>query len=110
MITLLPPFKSKDMQSLYKKVTKGTYPQIPQSFDADLKQLVDMCLQKNPSKRPSSTQLLQFSPIRKRIQREQEKMLSSICSSNRNNNINSNIHNSNLKDKHVSNLSNLTNA
>lgn len=30
MITLKPPFRSEDMEGLYKKVIRGIYPRIPQ--------------------------------------------------------------------------------
>jgi NIMA (never in mitosis gene a)-related kinase len=45
MITLKPPFRAPDMQSLYKKVLKGIYPRIPTSYSQDLAAIVKHLLQ-----------------------------------------------------------------
>ena len=36
MTTLKPPFRANDMNGLYKRVLKGTYPKIPSSYSPDL--------------------------------------------------------------------------
>jgi NIMA (never in mitosis gene a)-related kinase len=37
MCTLTPPFKSDDMEGLYKKVVRGIYPDIPTHFSMDMR-------------------------------------------------------------------------
>lgn len=46
MITLRPPFRAPDMQSLYKRVLKGVYPKIPSTYSQSL-------LQTSANNRPS---------------------------------------------------------
>ena len=36
MVSLKPPFRAEDMQGLYKKVIKGSVPNIPKRFSPDL--------------------------------------------------------------------------
>jgi len=58
MITLKPPFKAKDMQSLYKKVLGGVYPRIPNLYSKDLAAVVKCLLQVSPQLRPTCSILL----------------------------------------------------
>ena len=53
MIALHPPFMAPNMQGLFKKVTTGTYPEIPKRFSSDLAGVVKALLQVNPSLRPN---------------------------------------------------------
>jgi len=46
------------MKGLYNKVVKGQYSRIPSHYSQHLANVVDMCLQVKPSKRPSAGQLL----------------------------------------------------
>ena len=48
LVTLSPPFQAEDMQGLFKKVNKGSYPRIPKTFSKDLSYLIKMLLQVNP--------------------------------------------------------------
>ena len=41
------------METLYKKITKGHYPKIPDEFSLDLSTLLRSLLQLDPNKRPS---------------------------------------------------------
>ena len=45
MTTLKPPFRAQDMNGLYKRVLKGAYPKIPNSFSADLNTMIKTLLQ-----------------------------------------------------------------
>ena len=56
---LKPPFRAEDMQGLYRKVVKGEYPRIPRGFSNDLAAFLDLMLQVDPTRRPTSAQLLQ---------------------------------------------------
>ena len=53
MITLKPPFQAEDMETLYKKVTKAEYPNIPERYSNDLRDMIRYLLQVDPHKRPS---------------------------------------------------------
>ena len=55
---LRPPFMARDMRGLYTKVLKGAYPALPQQYSQELRNVVEMCLQVDPSKRLTSSQLL----------------------------------------------------
>ena len=46
------------MDGLYKKVVKGSYQKIPDSFSKPLGSAIKSMLQVNPSNRPSASQLL----------------------------------------------------
>jgi hypothetical protein len=43
MTTLKPPFKAKDMDGLYKKVIKGSYSKIPDSYSKNLSNAINQC-------------------------------------------------------------------
>ena len=57
MITLRPPFQADDMKGLYKKVVKGTYPKIPNTYSVELSNVISSLLQVNPIQRPDCKQL-----------------------------------------------------
>jgi|TARA_B110001450_G_C17501680_1_gene432615 serine/threonine protein kinase len=46
------------MKDLFSKVTKGSYPDIPKHFSKDLGKMINLCLQVNPTMRPSAEELL----------------------------------------------------
>lgn len=56
--TLQPPFKSSDMDGLFKKVLKGHYPSIPDSYSPDLASIIKKLIAVIPASRPSCDQLL----------------------------------------------------
>ena len=53
MITLKPPFRADDMQGLYKKVLKGAYPKIPNSYSSELANTLAGLLNTKPNQRPT---------------------------------------------------------
>jgi NIMA (never in mitosis gene a)-related kinase 1/4/5 len=53
MCALKPPFRSEDMEGLYRKVTKGKVPGIPSCFSKQLYSLITQMLIVNPDYRPS---------------------------------------------------------
>lgn len=58
LCALRPPFMAKDMKGLYQKVISGIYPDIPSKYSDDLRNAIKMCLEVNPSNRPTAAQLL----------------------------------------------------
>lgn len=66
MTTLKPPFRAEDMEGLYKKVVKGSYPKIPAMYSQELSNVIKAMLQVNPVMRPSSDKILQSSVVVKK--------------------------------------------
>jgi NIMA (never in mitosis gene a)-related kinase 1/4/5 len=58
--TLKPPFRANDMNGLYKRVLKGIYPPIDQSYSRDLAQVISKMLNVEPSQRPSCREILEW--------------------------------------------------
>ena len=58
MSALRPPFKAADMNGLFKKVCQGTYPQLPNRYSPEFKQVIDLMLRADPRKRPTCEELL----------------------------------------------------
>jgi len=67
MANLKPPFTAKDMKSLYVKVVRGHYPPIHQRYSSDLAEIINMCLQTLPSKRPRADVLINCSELKRHI-------------------------------------------
>ncbi len=59
LTSLKPPFLGKNMNELFSKVTKGHYPDIPSHFSRELSKMISLCLNTNPTLRPSAEELLQ---------------------------------------------------
>ena len=55
------------MKELYETVLKGKYPPIPEFYSNDLAFVVSKMLQVKPANRPSTSQLLGLSVVRKRL-------------------------------------------
>jgi len=66
-IALRPPFKAADMQGLFDKIVKGSYPKIPKKFSQDITMVLKGLLQVKPKNRPSCDQLLSHPIVLKRI-------------------------------------------
>lgn len=67
MCQLTTPFRAHDMDSLFKKIQKGAYDSISTIYSGDLSQMIASCLNVNPSKRPSTDQLLTSQQLKKRM-------------------------------------------
>lgn len=61
LCTLKVPFKASDFPSLYRKITKGDYTDIPQKYSDKMKGLIRMCLTVEEEMRPSAAELLENS-------------------------------------------------
>lgn len=58
LCALVPPFRAKDMESLYAKVLSGKYSRIPRYYSEDLSGIIGTMLQINPSSRPECAALI----------------------------------------------------
>ena len=58
MITLRPPFRGDDMDTIYRKVIKGYFPRIPAHFSEELNQIIKILLQVSPNSRFSCDKIL----------------------------------------------------
>jgi len=67
MTALKAPWDAQDLIQLGVQITKGKYPQLPEGYSFALKNIVAMCLQKNPNQRPSIHSILNMPVIQKRI-------------------------------------------
>ena len=51
----MPPFRAKDMNGLFKKVTAGQFEEPPKVFSSELVKLITSMIKVNPKDRPSCT-------------------------------------------------------
>ncbi|KAK8845020.1 hypothetical protein M9Y10_021196 [Tritrichomonas musculus] len=65
--TLQHAFDSNCMNGLIMKILRSKHSPIPSFYSSDLRNLVDVLLQKDPKKRPRIHQILNYDFIRKRI-------------------------------------------
>jgi len=65
MVTLKPPFRAEDMNSLYKKVVKGVYPEIPKTYSKELSHMIRSLLQVSPHLRPDCSMITQINYVKK---------------------------------------------
>lgn len=57
---LAPPFNAQNLHSLGNKIKEGRYTPIPNQYSPELGRMIDMCLQRDPAKRPDTAHLLQM--------------------------------------------------
>ena len=62
-VTLVPPFRAKDMNGLYKKVTKGEFKELPPTFSLDLAKVIKNMLKLDPKERPSCEEILRMPEV-----------------------------------------------
>jgi NIMA (never in mitosis gene a)-related kinase len=67
LCTLRPPFKGTNLEQLYKNVSRGAYDPIPSIYKEDLKKVISLMLQTNPSSRPNCDTLLSNPLVIKRM-------------------------------------------
>ena len=53
VLALVPPFRAKDMNGLFKKVTEGSFVEPPKVFSPELIKLITSMIKTNPKDRPS---------------------------------------------------------
>lgn len=58
VLSLVPPFRAKDMNGLFKKVTTGAFEEPPKVFSSELVKLITSMIKVNPKDRPSPEQIL----------------------------------------------------
>lgn len=61
------PFHKEDTADLYESIKVDEYPSLPQNTDPILSGLIEIMLRKNPKKRPSAEEILQYDVINDRL-------------------------------------------
>ena len=87
MTKLIPPFQAKNMEDLYKKIVRGFYPQIPNRYSDDLKEIIQIMIQTEVGARPSCDELLKMPIITKKI----DNINKNLIDINTNNNVNNKL-------------------
>jgi NIMA (never in mitosis gene a)-related kinase 1/4/5 len=59
-VALVPPFRAKDMNSLYKKVVKGIFDEAPSNYNRDLLKLIYSMIKIDPKNRPTCDEILRL--------------------------------------------------
>lgn len=67
MAALNPPFRSTDMEELYRKVIRGIYPSVPTGYSSDLTNVIRAMLQVNPAYRPTCDKLMAMPLVAKHV-------------------------------------------
>ena len=67
MAALRPPWNCRDLSELGVQICQNKYPPLPEMYSWPLKNIVQMCLQKNPIQRPNINAILNMPLIQKRI-------------------------------------------
>lgn len=67
MIMLKTPFRAESMERLYHKIMKGSYPKINPRYTEDLRNVIHLLLTVSAAFRPNSQQILEFRPVKQRI-------------------------------------------
>jgi NIMA (never in mitosis gene a)-related kinase len=58
MCTFTTPFRAQSMEELFRRVTKGVYDRLPQTYSPQLHELVRKCLTLSKESRPSAASLV----------------------------------------------------
>lgn len=67
ILTLVPPFRAKDMNGLYKKVTKGIFDEPPRNYSADIGKIIISMIKVNSKERPSCDEILRLPEVLSKI-------------------------------------------
>jgi len=58
MATLNPPFTDNSMKGLYDKILNNKIQKIPNRYSKNLSNIIENCLEKDPTNRPSVSEIL----------------------------------------------------
>ena len=67
MCALKIPFDGNSLQDLYRKINRGIIKKIPKKYSSDLYHVIKLMLTKNPRKRPSAMQLMEYPIIKEKL-------------------------------------------
>ena len=68
MAALKPPFKAKNMNELYKRVSKGIFSPIPRIYSKNLFKVIYSLLKRNPSARPTAEEIVKNTLIKQNLE------------------------------------------
>ena len=71
-INLKPPFRARDMEGLYKKVTRGYYSRINKTYSDDLSNLLKNLIKVNPNERLICRQILELPYVKNKAKKNRE--------------------------------------
>ena len=66
MCALKHPFLAKNEIERVKKILNGKYESISRKYSRDLSDLINMCLTKDPDKRPTIQEIIRLPPFQKK--------------------------------------------
>lgn len=101
LCTMNHPFDGTSMENLLKNIVKSPYHPLSRLYSVELRKLLDSCLQKQPDKRPTITQILKLSllqPYIKQYKSVSQPIIDNVVinKTNENNDNNTNIHSNNI--------------
>jgi len=67
VITLVPPFRAKDMKGLFKKVIEGVFEEPPKTYSQELTRTIKCMIKVNPKDRLSAEQLMRLPEVQQKI-------------------------------------------
>lgn len=74
------PFDGNSMTQLMQRIVRNSVPSVPSNYSKEMRQLCDLCLQKDPSRRPNIKQLLAHPCVRRALEKlETDLMLATQC-------------------------------
>ena len=65
------PFDGNSMTQLMQRIVRNSVPSVPSNYSKEMRQLCDLCLQKDPSRRPNIKQLLAHPCVRTALEKRQ---------------------------------------
>lgn len=80
LMTSKHPFDANSMQQLMQRIVKSSYAPVSSTYSKELRQLLDMCLQKDPMRRPTIKQVIAHPCVRRAFEKlETDLMLATQC-------------------------------
>ena len=67
MCMLKTPFRANNMEGLFQKIIKGSYPRLIRKYSDDLNYVISTMLRVHPQDRPTTNEILKFDEVQKKI-------------------------------------------